>query len=123
MAISASELVIYRGMLEDTLLATDTCTIQTRTWAADAMGGGSYSWAASATDVPCRLVPEGLQQREGITAEALMVHDMFRLNLHWDRSITEEMRVVVGSDTFEVAHTDDVHTERLTRTAQVVRAR
>ena len=123
MAISASELVIYRGMLEDVLLATDTCTLQTRTWNADSIGGGSYTWAAAATDVPCRLVPAGLQQREGITAEQLMVHDLFTLSLHWDRAITEEMRVVIGSDTFEVVHVDDSHTQRLTRSAQIVRAR
>jgi len=123
MSITAAELALYRTILEDTLLATDTCTIQTRTWVPDDQGGGSYSWSAAATEVPCRLVPRGVVSREEMTGGQIRVHDMFELFVHWDRSLDEEMRVIFGGDTWEIIHVDDTHTQRLTRSADVVRVR
>ena len=120
MAITSAELELYRNILEDTLLG-DVCTIQTRTWTADDMGGGSYTWANTATSVPCRLIPENLSTREDISGGRLNVHDLYTLHVHWDRSLDETMRVIFGGETFEVAHVDDQHTERLTRSANVVR--
>jgi len=121
MAISAAELAIYRGILEQTLLGTDTCTIQARTWVPDTMGGGSYSWANAATSVPCRMVPQGIQQREEMTGGKITIHDTYDCYVHWDRGLDETMRVIFGGETFEVIHVDDVHTERLSRSAVVVR--
>jgi SPP1 family predicted phage head-tail adaptor len=121
MAITAAELELYRNTLEDTLLGTDTCTIQTRTWTSDDMGGGTYSWANAATAVPCRMVPKGLSQREEITGGKITVHDMFTCYVHWDRNLDETMRVIFGGETYEVIHVDDAHSERLTRSADVVR--
>ncbi len=123
MAISVAELALYRNIIEDVFLATDTCEIWTREWTADTMGGGSYSWSAEATAVPCRLVPRGIITREEISGGKVTVHDMFELSVHWDRDIDETMRVVIGDDTYEIAHTDDEHTERLSRSSDVVRIR
>ena len=121
MAITAAELELYRNILEDTLLG-DVCTIQTREWTADDMGGGSYTWASAATAVPCRLVPVGLTSREEISGGKITVHDAFELHIHWDRDLDEAMRVIISNgDVFEIAHVDDQHTERLTRSANVVR--
>ena len=120
MAITSAELELYRNILEDTLLG-DVCTIQTRTWTADDMGGGTWTYANAATAVPCRLVPVGLTSREEISGGKITVHDAFELHIHWDRDLDETMRVIIGSDTYEIAHVDDQHTERLTRSANVVR--
>jgi len=123
MAISAAELAIYRGILEQTLLGTDTCTIQTRTWVPDTMGGGSYSWSTLASGVSYRLVPREIGMREEMAGGKVVVHDVFECSLHWDQEIDEAMRVVIGDDTFEIAHVDDNFSQRLTRTADVVRVR
>ena len=123
MKLTAAELGLYRNILEETLLATDTCTIQTRTWTADDMGGGTWTYAAAATGVPCRLIPENLSTREDISGGRLNVHDLYTLHVHWDRSLDETMRVIFGGETFEVAHVDDSHSERLSRSASVVRVR
>jgi len=121
MAISAAELELYRGIIESTLLATDTCAIWTREWTADDMGGGEWTYTAAATAVPCRLVPKALGQREEIVGGQITVHDLYTLSIHWDRDLDETMRVVFGGETFEVIHVDDAHTERLSRSADVVR--
>lgn len=123
MAITAAELALYRTIIEDTFLATDTCTIQSRGWTDDDMGGGSYTYAAAATAVPCRLVPRGVLTREEIVGGKISVHDVSKLSIHWDRDLDETMRVVFGDETYEVVHVDDQHSERLTRSADVVRVR
>jgi len=122
-AISVAELALYRTILEDTLLGTDDCTIQTRTWVADNQGGGSYTWEAEATAVPCRQVPRGVITREAIVGGKVTVHDMFEMHIHWDQGLTEEMRIVFQDEDYEIIHVDDFHTERLTRSADVVRIR
>ena len=121
MKLTAAEVGLYRNIIEETLLATDVCTIQTRTWTADDMGGGTWTYTAAATSVPCRLIPESLSMREDISGGKVAIHDMYVLYVHWDRSLDETMRVTFGGETFEVSHVDDVHTERLTRSANVVR--
>lgn len=123
MAITVGELALYRNILEDTLLGTDTCAIRSRTWHADDQGGGSYSWANEATAVPCRQVPRGVITREEISGGKVTVHDMFEMIVHWDRGLTEEMRIVFKDENYEIIHVDDFHTERLTRSADVVRIR
>jgi len=120
--ITTAKLELYRNTIEETMLQ-DTCTIQTRTWVADDMGGGSYTWADAATSVPCRLIPRGILNREEISGGKITIHDTFVLAVHWDRSIDETMRVVFSGDTFEVTHVDDVQTERLCRWADVARIR
>jgi len=123
MAISAAELALYQNILEDTLLGTDTCTLQSSTWVADDQGGGSYTWRNEATAVPCRLVPRGVITREEMSGGKVVVHDMFEMSVHWDRSLTEEMRIVFEDENYEIIHVDDVHTQRLSRSADVVRVR
>jgi len=122
MAITEAELSLYRGMVEDTLL-TGTCTLQTRTWTADDMGGGSYTWSNSATGVRCRLVPQGLTSREEKSGGKIVVHDVFELSVPQDTQLTEEMRAIIGGAIYEVVHVDDVHTEKITVSADVVRVR
>ena len=121
MAITAGELELYRSTIEEALLGTDTCTIQTRAWTADDMGGGAWAYSAAATAVPCRLVPRSVTTREEISGGKVGVHDLFVLHVHHDRDIDETMRVIFGGETFEVIHVDDAHTERLSRSADVVR--
>jgi hypothetical protein len=67
------------------------------------------------------MVPKGLGQREEITGGKITVHDMFTCYVHWDRNLDETMRVIFGGETYEVIHVDDAHSERLTRSADVVR--
>jgi len=123
MAISAAELELYRNILEQTLLTGDDAVVQQRSWVPDNMGGGSYSWSTLASGVSYRLVPREIGMREEMAGGKVVVHDVFECSLHWDQEIDEAMRVVIGDDTFEIAHVDDNFSQRLTRTADVVRVR
>jgi len=123
MKLTAAELGLYRNIIEETLLATDVCTIQTRVWTADDMGGGTWTYTAAATSVPCRLVPVGLTSREEISGGKIGVHDLSVLYIHWDRSLDETMRVVFGGEAYEIVHVDDTYSERFVRSADVARVR
>lgn len=123
MAITAAELGLYRNIIESVFLVGDDAVIQERTWIADNMGGGSYSWSNLATDVSYRLVPRDVMTREEKAGGQVKVHDMFECSLHWDQEINEEMRIIIGDDMLEISHVDDVHTQRLSRTADIVRVR
>jgi len=122
-AITVGELALYRNILEDTLLGTDTCVLQESEWVADDQGGGSYTWSNAGTAVPCRLVPRGVITREEMTGGKVVVHDLYSLSIHWDQDLDETMRVVFADEVYEIIHCDDTYSERLRRSADVVRVR
>lgn len=108
-----------RTHLEEIL--PDTCTIQTRTWTSDDMGGGSYSYANTYTSVACRLAARPFMEREASVGEKLTLHSLWVLTVHWDQAVDETMRVVHGGETYEVVSVDDLHSERHCRRADLVR--
>ena len=119
MSLTASELSAMRDHLEEIL--PDTCTIQTRSWQADGMGGGSYTWSDTYTNVKCRLAARPYREREEVSGGRLTVHSVWVLTLPWDQAIDETMRVVHDGETYEVVAVDDTHSERACRRADVVR--
>jgi hypothetical protein len=106
MTLTTGELDRIRTDYETQILDS-TCTIQTKTETSDGMGGHYDTWANTYTSVPCRL---GVRTSAGNLSEAgarEVFPDEYTLNVHWDQTIAEGNRVVIGSTTYEVVHVKD----------------
>jgi len=93
----------------------DTCTIQTATDTRTSEGGFTTVWANTYTSVECRLAPMMQSGVEKIEAGAVTSISRWVLTLHYDQAISEAMRVVHDSQTFEVEHLEDTHSNRTAR--------
>jgi len=80
----------------------DTCTIKTRTLTPDGLGGYAETWTDRASNVACRLTPMA-DPTEAVVADRFRGRALWILTLPSGQVITHEDRVVVGSDTYEVA--------------------
>jgi SPP1 family predicted phage head-tail adaptor len=98
----------------------DTCTLQTVTVGADAIGGMTETWANTYTGVECRLSPL-TGGPEVIEGEQLSALNVYMLTVHHDQTITDKMRVVHDSVTYEIRSLHDTHSERTGRRAVCVK--
>lgn len=90
--------------MQDTQKAAlpDTCTIKTRTLTPDGLGGYAETWTDRASNVACRLTPEA-DPTEDVVADRFRGRALWTLTLADGQAISHDDRVVVGSDTYEVA--------------------
>jgi len=90
--------------MQDTQKAAlpDTCTIKTRTLTPDGVGGYAETWTDLASNVACRLTPM-TDPTEAIVADRFRGRALWTLTLAEGQAISHNDRVVVGSDTYEVA--------------------
>ena len=98
MSLSALELNQLRLDTED--LLPDTCTIQTLTRTKDAVGGWANTWANTYTSVACRIWQQ--TGREAVVGAQPVEVTRWVMNLHWDQTIDNTMRVTHGGHTYEV---------------------
>jgi len=115
---TAAELAQARLHAEE--LLPNTCTIQTRSTAADGMGGVTETWSDT-DDVPCRLDAVNMAARSSASGEKFTIHNIWSLFVHWDRAIAAGNRVVMGGDTYEVLSVQDDMDWRLLRKATLHR--
>ena len=120
MGLSATELAWMRDAVKSYLL-TDSCTIQTRTWKPDDMGGGTWVWADTYSDVACRVMPHGLASREAVVGGELKIHDLWAIALPYDQTVDETMRIKFGSDTFEVNQVGDAESDLTAKRVECTR--
>ncbi len=110
MTLSTLEINQLRADAEDYL--PDTCTIQTITRTRSTDGGWTEAWANTYTSVACRVAPMLASQDERIEGEQMTAVTRWVLTLHHDQTVDETMRVVHDSETFEIAHMEDTHSNR-----------
>jgi head-tail adaptor len=108
--LSTLELARLRSEASDYM--PDTCTLQTLTRASDGQGGWTETWANTYTSVSCRLAPVRAAQSEQIEGGQLAAMSPWILTVAHDQAIDETMRVVHASETFEIAHLEDTHSNR-----------
>jgi SPP1 family predicted phage head-tail adaptor len=113
MNLSTTELNQLRADAESFL--PDTCTIQTVTQTRDTQGGWTESWANTHTSIECRLAPQTQSGVETIEGGQVTSISRWVLTLHHDQTIDETMRVVHDSQTYEVEHLEDTHSNRTAR--------
>lgn len=99
--LTANELADMRLVSDD--FFPDTCTIQTKTAAVDALGGLNPTYANTYTSVKCRVDPVGMQD-ELIANLRIEAEQVFWLNIPYDQAITVEDRVIHNSTTYEVRY-------------------
>jgi len=90
----------------------DSCTIQTVSRSRDTQGGWTETWANTYTSVKCRMAPMLSQQKEEVQGEQLQALTRLVLTVAYNQTIDETMRVVHDSQTFEVDHMEDTHSNR-----------
>jgi len=99
----------------------DTCTIQTVTQTRDTQGGWTETWANTYTSVACRVAPMLSQQQEEIQGEQVQALSRWVLTVAHNQALSEAMRVVHDSETYEVDHLEDTHSNRTAKRAYLRR--
>ena len=118
--VSVSDGVLAAARTAAASALPDTCTIQTRTNATDALGETVVTWAATYTSVPCRVDPVRASERVAAARDAAEYD--FTLTLPWSQTVDATMRVVHGGLTYEVVGVDADKSWAVTRRAQLRRA-
>ena len=120
MSLSAQELVQLRADAEDYL--PDTCTIQTGSNTRTTDGGFTTAFSNTYTSVPCRLAPLQAGQMERLEGDQQTAVTRWVLTIAYDQAIAEGNRVVHDSETYEIEHLEDTHSNRTARRAYLRRA-
>lgn len=99
--LTTAELASIRAVQAAAL--PDRCSILRIGTASDGMGGFTSTWAAVASEVPCRLSSMVQRPSENVAATALQSTVLYMLTLPALTDIRPTDRVIVGATTFEVA--------------------
>ena len=117
--LPTSELTKMRAVQADYM--PDTCTIQTKTVANNAIGEPAETWANTYTSVSCRLMPVMVQDRKAEVAQAIRVASTWILTVAHNQTIDTDCRVVHSSKTYHVVSLDDTHSYRTAKRATLER--
>jgi len=99
----------------------DTCTLQVLTQTDDDQGGWTESYANTYTSVSCRLSPMTTSQVELIEGAQVQAASRWVLTVAHNQAIDETMRVVHSSETYEIEHLEDTHSNRTAKRAYLRR--
>jgi len=113
--LSTNEIAQLRA--EASSYLPDTCTLQVSTKTIDTIGGWSTAWANTYTSVACRLAPVVAQKAEAVVGSELAAVTSWVLTVAHNQALDETMRVVHGSDTYEIAQLQDTHSNRTAKRA------
>lgn len=116
--IGTQELADMRSVADNFL--PDTCTIQTKTTTAGAMGGIVEVYANTYTGVLCRIDPSG-GGGESVVNFTIEGQSTWMLNIPYDQAIAITDRVIHDSKTYEVMRVVDTNSYRTIRRADLVR--
>lgn len=119
MSLSTLEIAQLRADAADYM--PDTCTIQVKTVSRNSTGGFTESWASTYTSVACRLAPLQSQNVETLEGSQITSATRWVLTVAHNQTLDETMRVVHGSDTYEVEHLEDTHSNRTAKRAYLRR--
>jgi head-tail adaptor len=118
MGLGTQELADIRSIADDFL--PDTCTIQTKTTTAGAMGGISEAYANTYTSVYCRIDPTG-NGDEAVVNFTTEGKSTWYINLKYNQAIAVSDRVIHDSKTYEVVRVIDTNSYVTIRRAILVR--
>lgn len=119
MSLSTQELAQLRAEANDYL--PDTCTIQTPTVSRDAQGGFTTAYANTHTSVSCRLAPELVREDKTLAGDRVQALSRWVLTVAYNQALAENYRVVHDSETYEVEHLEDTHSNRTAKRAYLRR--
>lgn len=118
MNLSSNELTQLRADQADYF--PDTCTLQTVSLASDGMGGQTPTWSNTHTSVACRVYYEqgGSEEMQGGQPAS---ESQWVLTVAHNQTLTEKMRCVHDSETYEIVRLADTHSNRTAKRAYMVR--
>ena len=99
----------------------DTCTLQTVGRTSDSQGGFTEAWSNTHTSVACRVSPMQATNVEMIEGDQVSAASRWVLSVAHNQTIAEDMRVVHDSETYEIEHLEDTHSNRTARRAFLMR--
>jgi hypothetical protein len=102
--LSNADLAAMRDAIED--LLPDTANILSATQASDGQGGWSTTWGTATAGVKCRLDMSRKEAFEQLAGGAVHPFSQWVLTLPNATVITEQNRVEVNSQTFNVVSVD-----------------
>lgn len=119
MTLSTLELAMLRADQAD--YWPDTCTLQVVTRIDDEQGGWTETWADTYTNVSCRLSPMATSQVEMVEGAQIQAASRWVLTVAHNQALDETMRVVHSSETYEIEHLEDTHSNRTAKRAYLRR--
>ncbi len=119
MNLSTQELVQLRT--EQSNYFPDLCTIQTVARTSDDQGGLTEVWSNAYTSVACRLAPVRASLVETPEGDQISAASRWILSVAHNQAMAEDMRVVHDSETYEIEHLEDTHSNRTARRAYLMR--
>ena len=119
MTLSTQELTQLRANAQSFL--PDSCTIQTVTRTGDGQGGWTETYANTYTSVSCRLSPIRTSQVELVEGAQVQAASRWVLTVAHNQAIDETMRVVHSSETYEIEHLEDTHSNKTAKRAYLRR--
>lgn len=102
LGLSAGELDAIRADIAQML--PDTCVLYTQSYIPDGMGGGTIGWNVAGT-VACRL--DRKTGYEKLAADAARPYGEWMLTIPHNATISVDMRVVHGGETYDVVAVND----------------
>jgi SPP1 family predicted phage head-tail adaptor len=106
--LTAAELSEIRSAVNE--LMPDTCTLLTRTNASDGEGGFTETWGTASANVPCRLDSKlGMIESKGnerLAAGEIQYFHTYVLTLPYNTTITEQYRVLLDGQYYQVKSVD-----------------
>jgi hypothetical protein len=102
---------------------TETCTVRRKGATKDSQGADAGSYSDHLTGVAVNLVEDQSEPKEGESGGRIAAVRRFKLLFAVGTDVKPPDRVLIGTDTYEVLHTDRGATGALLLTALAVRAR
>lgn len=119
--MSLSTLEIAQLRADQTDYFPDTCTLQTVARTSDDQGGWTDAWSNTHASVSCRLSPIKASLVETLEGDQVSAASRWILSVAHNQTIAEDMRVVHDSETYEIEHLEDTHSNRTARRAYLMR--
>ena len=117
---SNKELEQIRSDLEAVALP-DTCSILSVTRTPDGQGGFTETWAATQTNVPCRLDGKLGGERNLVIGEGVREYHRWTLTVPYDTTITPSNRIEHNSQTYRITNVRDHTSWEIHRRAELER--
>lgn len=114
--MNLSTLELSQLRTDATAYQPDTCTLKAPVRTRTSEGGFTITYPNNTyTSVACRLAPRQTDQGEKLEGHQLAAMGRWILTIAHNQTIAEDYRVVHDSETYEVAHIEDAHSNRTAR--------
>ncbi len=103
---------------------TETCMLEQEQTARGSLGNASVTWSVVAADVPCRLtMPSARREASVIASDQEQLVQEYLLSVPAATALDVNQRVTISGVVYSIIRIDTALTDRVFRTASIVRRR